>query len=164
MKENKSAGHTGGGIKQIAFNRRAYYNYEVVEKIECGIVLQGSEVKSLKDGRVSFPDGWAEIQNGEVWLRQCVIAEYPFAALFKHEPERPKKLLLHKQEIKRLKRRVDEKGYTLTPLSFYLKGGKVKVELGVCKGKKQYDKRAVIRGRDLDREAAREMSNKIRDR
>ncbi|MDR0538904.1 MAG: SsrA-binding protein SmpB [Spirochaetaceae bacterium] len=147
----------GGGTKQIAANRKAYFNYEVEDKFECGIALLGSEVKSLKDGRVSFPDGWAEISDGEIWLRQCTISEYPFSALFKHNPERPKKLLLHKQEIKRLARRVDEKGCTLIPLSFYLKAGRVKVELGVCKGKKQFDKRAAIRERDLERETAREF-------
>lgn len=166
MAENRAGGaKTGGnksGTKQIAFNRKAYYDYDVEEKIECGIVLLGTEIKSVKDGKISFPDAWAEVAGGEVWLNSFKIAEYPFSSVYNHDPDRRKKLLLHKQEIKRLTRRVDEKGYTLVPLSFYLKGGRVKVELGVCRGKKQYDKRAGIRERDLNREAARETRNFIR--
>jgi SsrA-binding protein len=158
----KSGGTRGGGCKQIAFNRKAYYDYEVEEKIECGIVLLGTEIKSVKDGKISFPDAWAEITGGEVWLNSFKIAEYPFSSIYNHDPDRRKKLLLHKKEIKRLTRRVEEKGYTLVPLSFYLKGGRVKVELGVCRGKKQYDKRAGIRERDLNREMAREIRGVIR--
>jgi SsrA-binding protein len=144
------------GIKIIATNRRAYYNYAVDEKYECGIELVGTEVKSVKDGRVSFPDSWAEIVKGEVFLNAFHIAEYPFSSIFNHDPERKKKLLLHKEEIKRLLRKVEQKGFTLVPLSFYLKKGRVKVELGVCKGKKDFDKRESIKEKDLKREIARE--------
>jgi len=117
-------------IKIIAQNRRARFDYEIEERIECGIALQGSEVKSIKDGRVSFGDAFAEIKGQEVWINNLHIAEYPHAAAFGHDPDRPKKLLLHHQEIKRLDRRVREKGYTLIPLSIYLKHGLIKLELG----------------------------------
>jgi SsrA-binding protein len=150
------------GIKVIAVNRKARHEYTVEETYECGIALQGTEVKSVKEGKISFPDAWAEIINGEVWLRSCTIAENPYSSIFNHDPDRKKKLLLHKDEIKRLTRKVEEKGYTLIPLSFYLKNGKVKVELGVCKGKKVYDKRAEIRDRDLKREVSREFRGKLK--
>lgn len=144
------------GAKIIAVNRRAYYDYAVDEKYECGIELVGTEVKSVKDGRVSFPDAWAEIVKGEVFLNAFHITENPFSSIFNHDPGRRKKLLLHKAEIKRLARRVEQKGFTLIPLSFYLKKGRVKIELGVCKGKKEFDKRESIKAKDLKREAARE--------
>ncbi|MDR2602074.1 MAG: SsrA-binding protein SmpB [Spirochaetaceae bacterium] len=147
-------------IKQAGFNRKAYFDYTVEEKFECGVVLRGTEVKSIKDGKFSFSDSWAEIKDGEVWLKSFVISENPFSSVFNHEPGRAKKLLLRKQEIKRLTRKVEMKGYTLTPLSFYFKNGKFKVELGVCKGKKQFDKRSAIRERDLNIEAAREIRNR----
>ncbi|MDR3324442.1 MAG: SsrA-binding protein SmpB [Spirochaetaceae bacterium] len=144
-------------IKIIAKNRRAFFNYTVDDRVEAGIVLQGSEVKSIKDGKLSFPDAWAEVVSGEVWLNSFKISENPYSSIFNHEPDRKKKLLLHKDEIKRLNRKVEEKGFTLVPLSFYLKHGRVKVELGVCKGKKLYDKRAAIKERDADRDAQREF-------
>jgi SsrA-binding protein len=149
------------GIKTIAVNRKAHYNYSVDESYECGIELLGTEVKSFRDGRISFPDAWAEVVNGEVWLRSLSIAENPFASIFNHDPDRKKKLLLHKQEIKRITRKVEDKGYTLIPLSFYFKKGRVKVDLGVCKGKKLFDKRADIRDRDLKREVAREFRDRL---
>jgi SsrA-binding protein len=145
------------GVKIIATNRRAYYDYAVDEKYECGLELVGTEVKSVKDGRISFPNSWAEIVKGEVFLNAFRIAENPFSSIFNHNPERKKKLLLHKAEIKRLARRVEQKGFTLVPLSFYLKNGRVKVELGVCKGKKDFDKRESIKAKDLKRELARDM-------
>lgn len=144
------------GVKIIATNRRAYYDYVVDEKYECGIALIGTEVKSVKDGRISFPDAWAEIVKGEVFVNAFHIAENPFSSIFNHDPGRRKKLLLHKSEIKRLARKVEQKGYTLIPLAFYLKRGRVKVELGVCKGKKEFDKRESIKAKDLKRETARE--------
>ncbi|MBQ7612430.1 MAG: SsrA-binding protein SmpB [Spirochaetaceae bacterium] len=145
------------GQKVLAKNKKAYFDYFVEDEIECGICLQGTEVKSMREGRFSFPDSFAEIVNGEVWVRNLLISEYLYGSYFNHEPARLKKLLLHKDEIKRLKRKVDEKGVTLVPLVFYLKGNKVKVTLGLCKGKKLYDKRAVIRERDVARETQREM-------
>jgi len=144
-------------IKIIAQNRRARFDYEIEENIECGIALQGSEVKSIKEGRVSFGDSFAEIKGQEVWLNNLHIAEYARASIFSHDPDRPKKLLLHRQEIKRIDRRVREKGYTLVPLSIYVKHGLVKLELGLCRGKKEFDKRADIKARDIDREIRRDF-------
>jgi SsrA-binding protein len=148
-------------IKIIALNRKAQRDYAVDDQYECGIELLGTEIKSFRDGKISFPDSWAEIIRGEVWLRSLHVAENPFSSLFNHDPDRKKRLLLHKQEIKRLIRKVDEKGYTLIPLSFYFKKGRVKVALGVCKGKKSYDKRADIRERDINREVAREFRKNL---
>jgi len=145
------------GVKVIAVNRKARHNYSVDETYECGIELLGTEVKSFRDGKISFPDSWAEVIEKEVWLRSLIIATNPFSSIFNHEPDRKKKLLLHRDEIKRINRKVEEKGYTLIPLSFYFKKGRVKVELGLCKGKKQYDKRADIRDRDVKRDMEREF-------
>jgi SsrA-binding protein len=149
-------------VKIIATNRRARHDYSVDDSYECGIELLGTEVKSFRDGKISFPDAWAEVIQGEVWLRSLRIAENPFSSIFNHDPDRKKKLLLHREEIKRIARKVDEKGYTLIPLSFYFKKGRVKVELGLCRGKKTYDKRADIRERDINREISREFRHNLR--
>lgn len=143
--------------KLIAQNKKARFNYSVDETYECGLVLEGTEVKSFKAGNISFPDAFAEIQEGEVWVKGLHIAEYSYSSVFNHNPDRPKKLLLHRDEIKRLTRKVEEKGYTLIPLDFYLKNGRIKVTLGLCKGKKQFDKRADIRERDVKRDMQREF-------
>lgn len=146
-------------VKIIAQNKKARFDYFVEEKYECGIVLEGTEVKSVKDGSVSFQDSFAEIQNGELWMRNFHISEYKYSSVFNHNPDRIKKLLVHKEELKRLQRKVEEKGFTLIPLDFYLKNGRVKLTLGVCKGKKQYDKRAAIKERDVNRDLQREFKN-----
>ena len=151
-----------GDRKIIAENRKARFDYFIEDTYECGIVLEGTEVKSVKNGNISFPDAFAEISNGEVWVKNFHISEYSFSSIFNHDPDRPKKLLLHKDEIKRLVRRVDEKGCTLIPLDFYLKDGRVKVTLGVCKGKKMYDRRAAIKDRDAQRDLQREFAGKLR--
>ena len=148
--------------KIIAENRKARFDYFIEDTYECGIALQGTEVKSVKNGNISFPDAFAEIVNGEVWVKNFHISEYSFSSIFNHNPDSAKKLLLHKEEIKRLSRRVDEKGCTLIPLDFYLKNGRVKVTLGVCKGKKQFDKRAAIKDRDVQRDIQREFAGKLR--
>ena len=145
------------GIKIIALNRRARHEYTVDDSYECGMELSGTEVKSFRDGKISFPDAWAEVIEGEVWLRSLRVAENPFSSVFNHDPNRKKKLLLHRDEIKRISRKVEEKGYTLIPLSFYFKKNRVKVELGLCKGKKAFDKRADIRERDVKRDIEREF-------
>lgn len=150
------------GTKLIAQNKKARFNYSIEDTYECGIELQGTEVKSVKNGSISFPDSFAEIINGEIFLKNFHISEYSFSSIFNHNPDRPKKLLLHKEEIKRLTRKVEEKGFTLIPLNFYLKNGKVKATLGVCKGKKAFDKRETIKNRDIDRDIQREFSNKLR--
>lgn len=153
MSENK---------KIIAENRKARFDYFVEETYECGLELVGTEVKSVKNGNVSFPDAFAEIINNEVFLKNFHISEYVYSSIFNHDPDRPKKLLLHKDEIKRLTRKVEEKGFTLIPLNFYLVKGRVKVTLGVCKGKKQFDKRASIKDRDVQRDIQREFNQKLR--
>ncbi|MDR2608291.1 MAG: SsrA-binding protein SmpB [Treponema sp.] len=145
------------GVKIIAVNRRARHDYAVDDTYECGIELFGTEVKSFREGKISFPDAWAEIIEGEIWLRSLRVAENPFSSIFNHDPDRKKRLLLHREEIKRIRRRVEEKGYTLIPLSFFFKKNRVKVELGLCKGKKLFDKRADIRERDVKRDIAREF-------
>lgn len=150
------------GKKVISENRKARFDYFVEDSYECGIQLEGTEVKSVKNGSISYPDGFAEVVNGEVFLKNFHISEYSFSSIFNHNPDRPKKLLLHKEEIKRITRKIDQKGYTLIPLDVYLKNGLVKVTLGVCKGKKQFDKREAIKSRDLNREIQREFSSKLR--
>lgn len=151
-----------GGIKVIATNRKARFNYEVEESFEAGIELQGSEVKSFRLGKISFPDAFAVIEGGQAWLRQLHVPEYAWSSVFNHEPDRVRRLLLHALEIRRLERKVNEKGYTLVPLSFYFKNGRVKVEIGLCKGKKLHDKRATLRDRDMDRDMHREMNRRNR--
>ena len=147
--------------KLIAKNKKAFFNYTIDEQIECGIELKGTEVKSVKNASISFSDAFAEIINGEVWVKQFHISEYAFSSIFNHDTDRPKKLLLHKDQIKRLQRKVDEKGVTLIPLDFYLKEGRVKVSLGVARGKKQFDKRAAIKDRDSNRDMQREFRHKL---
>lgn len=149
--------------KIIAQNKKAHFNYSIDDKIECGIVLQGTEVKSVKEGAVSFPDSFALIEKGEVWVQNFHISEYSYSSVFNHDCDRKKKLLLHADEIKRLTRKVEEKGYTLIPLDIYLKNGLVKMTLGVCKGKKMYDKRADIKERDINRDMAREFRRGLND-
>ncbi len=144
-------------IKLLADNKKARFNYTVEETIECGLELRGTEVKSMKLGKFSFPDAYAQIKNDELWIYGLHITPYDFGNVFNHEPDRIRKLLVHKQEIKKLKRKVEEKGYTLVPLKFYLKRGIVKLELAIAKGKKLFDKREDIKKRDLQREAGREF-------
>ena len=148
-----------GASPVLGENRKARFLYEILESLECGIVLQGTEVKSIKAGKFSFPDCFAEIRGGELFIRNLHITPYTHGNLFNHPPERVRKLLAHRQEIKRLERKVREKGVTLIPLKFYLVKGRVKLELGLCKGKKQYDKRNSIKERDLQREAQRDFRN-----
>jgi SsrA-binding protein len=143
------------GRKVVATNRKARHDYEIVDTFECGIVLRGSEVKSLRDAQVQLKDAYADIRNGEVWLERVHIAPYGFAAGGGHEPERPRKLLLHRREIDRLIGRVNEVGLTLIPLQIYFKEGKAKVELALAKGRRTYDKRQKIRERMERREMER---------
>jgi SsrA-binding protein len=138
----------------IATNRRARYDYEVLESFEAGIVLTGSEVKSLRQGKASLQDAYAQLEAGEVILHMQ-IPEYSHAGYASHEPTRPRKLLLHRLEVERLGQRVRERGFTLVPLRLYFKQQLVKVELGLARGKRAYDKRQAIAKRDADREMAR---------
>lgn len=150
------------GKKILASNKKALFNYFVEESVECGVVLEGSEVKSIKAGLLSFPDSFAEIINGEVWAKNFHVSEYSFSSAFSPDPDRPKKLLLKKDQIKRLERKTAQKGFTLVPLDVHLKNGFVKVTLGLCKGKKQFDKRDATRERDIDREARRDVKARFR--
>ncbi len=146
----------------IADNRRARHDYSFDETIECGIELKGTEVKSMKTNRFSFSDAYARIRDNELWLIGLHVTPYPFGNIYNHDPDRDRKLLAHRQEIKRLKRKVDEKGYTLIPLNFHLKDGKVKVQVGLGKGKRAYDKREDIKRRDQKREAEREIRKRLK--
>lgn len=150
------------GIRVVTQNRRARHDYFVEETMEAGIALVGTEVKSLRAGRVSLQDSYAEVLGTEVFLRNAHIDQYQPGSRFNHDPLRPRRLLLHKGEIRRVAAKVQQRGYTLIPLSIYFKGGKAKVELGLCRGKKAYDKREAIRERDIKREMEREARGKRR--
>lgn len=142
-------------IKVITVNRSAYHDYFVERTIEAGISLMGTEIKSIRDGKVNLRGSYAMIRNGEVWLENAHIAVYEHGNRYNHEPLRNRKLLLHRREIQQLQTRVAAKGLTLVPLKLYLKGGKAKIELGLCRGKKLYDKREAIAERDVKRELDR---------
>ena len=142
-------------VKVVVRNRRARHDYYIEETIEAGIALIGSEVKSLRMGRASLQDSYAEIAGNEAILRNAHIDQYEPAARFNHDPLRPRRLLLHKNEIRRLASKVSQKGYTLIPLSIYFRDGKAKVELAVARGRKTYDKREAIKQRDIQRESER---------
>lgn len=142
-------------IKTICTNRKVYHDYEILETYEAGICLKGTEVKSLRDNRVSLTESMARVQNNEVFLFNCHINQYPYGNIQNHEPTRIRKLLLKRQEINRLIGKTQEKGLTLIPLQLYFKRGKVKVELGLAKGKKLYDKRAVIKKKEHEKEIRR---------
>lgn len=147
------------GTELIASNKNARRNYAIDDTVEAGIVLLGSEVKAMRDAQVQVADGYARVRDGEVWLDGVHIAPYQFAVGFgAHDPDRSRKLLLHKDEIERLGARVDQERVSIVPISFYFRDGKVKVELGIGKGQRHADKRQAIAERDSLREAEREMS------
>lgn len=150
--------HQGDGTKLIASNRTARRNYAIEDIFEAGVVLQGSEVKSMREAQVQLTDAYARIRGGEAWLEGVHVSPYAFAVgLGSHEPDRPRKLLLHRDEIRRLKARVDQERVALVPLRLYFRDGKVKVELGVGKGRTKGDKRQAIAERDTRREVEREL-------
>jgi len=138
-------------------NRKAYHDYLIEERVEAGIVLKGSEIKSIRAGKMSLQDAYAKPENGELWLFNSHIASYDAASYNTHQPTRPRKLLLHKKEVAMLTGRVKQRGLTLVPLKLYIKHGIAKIELGVGKGKKVYDKRETIMRRDTDREIERAL-------
>ncbi len=142
------------GEKTIASNKKAYHEYFILDKLEAGISLLGTEVKAIREGRLNLKDSYALVRDGEVWLYNCHISPYSHGNRENHEPTRPRKLLLHRQEIRKLIGKTQEKGLTLTPLRVYFKRGKIKVELGVARGKKLVDKRESERKKEADREAA----------
>lgn len=143
--------------KTIATNRRARHEYFILETLEAGIALQGSEIKSIRAGQISLAEAYVRIDGQEAWLEDAHIAPYEQASIFNHEPRRPRKLLLHSSEIRKLWNTVRQKGVTIIPLAVYLKNGRVKVEIAVAKGKKLYDKRAEIAKRDSQREIERTL-------
>jgi SsrA-binding protein len=152
------------GRQLVAQNRKARHDYHIDDTYEAGLVLTGTEVKSLRAGRASLVDGFAEVNAGELWLQGVHIPEYTQGTWTNHEPRRARKLLLHRQEIDRLSSRVQERGLTLVPLALYFKDGRAKVEIGVGRGKKAYDKRQSLAKREADREAAREMGRRAKGR
>src|SRR5262245_47046387 len=154
----KSTGKSDdSGIKIVARNRRARHEYELLEKVEAGLVLTGTEVKSLRNGKASLEDAYAELDSGEVWLKGCDIPEYVQANRMNHVPKRARKLLLHRREIAKLGTRTGERGMTLIPISIYFKNGIAKVELYVARGRKTFDKREAIKSRDAKRDMDRAM-------
>ena len=142
-------------IKIIAQNKKARHNYFIEDEYEAGIVLSGTEVKSLRAGKANLTDSYARIDNGEVFVHQMRISPYPFAYYGNHDPLRKRKLLLHKHEIKKLYGKVNEKGHSLIPLKLYFKDGKVKISIALAKGKRLYDKRETIKQRDSNRDLDR---------
>jgi SsrA-binding protein len=146
------------GDRTIATNRRARHDYEILETIEAGLVLRGTEVKSLRGSHVTFKDAFATVRNNEAWLIGCHINPYSHGTDANHDPERDRKLLLHRREIARLTGKVAERGLTLIPLRLYFKGGRVKLEIGLARGKKLHDKRSALR----ERETRREMEKAVR--
>jgi len=144
-------------IKTIAVNRKARFNYFIVDQFEAGLVLKGTEVKSLRLGKANLTDAYGRILNGEVFVHQLHIGPYPFAYYENHDPLRVRKLLLHKQEIKRLYAKVNEKGHSLIPLKLYFKDGRAKLTIALAKGKRRYDKRDAIKRRDEQRDLDRDL-------
>ncbi|MFC2821530.1 MAG: SsrA-binding protein SmpB [Spirochaetales bacterium] len=143
-------------IKTLQVNKKAYFNYEILEDLEAGISLAGTEVKSLRAGRFSFTDSYVRIENGEMLLTGFTIQPYDKGSVFNHVSNRNRRLLVHKQEIKRLRRKVEEKGLTLVPTKVYLKGNLIKVQVSLCRGKALHDKKESIKERDLNRQAQRD--------
>ena len=147
--------------KIITKNKKAYHDYFVLETFEAGISLLGTEVKSVKQGKINLKDSYAKVKNGEIYLFNAHISHYKHGNIFNHEPTRTRKLLLHRKEIDKITGKINEKGLTLVPLKVYLKKGLVKVELGLCKGKKIHDKREEIKRRDIEKEIRYENKYKI---
>jgi len=147
-------------VKIVAKNKKALHNYHVIESLEVGVLLKGTEVKSLRNGKVHFTDSFASIQENEVWLENMHISPYDKTVFFNHEPRRKRKLLLHRHQIKRLLGKVKERGYTLVPLILYFdEHNRAKMELALCKGKHAFDKSADIAKRDSERDMQREMKH-----
>ena len=149
-----------GGIKLIANNKKAYHDFFIDEKYEAGIVLFGTEIKSMRQGKCSIKEAYVEIDNGEAYVVGMNISPYEQGNIFNRDPLRPKKLLLHKSEINKLLGKISEKGFTIVPLQVYLKGSRAKVEIGLARGKKLYDKRESIASKDRKRELEREFKVK----
>ncbi len=148
------------GEKAVARNRKARFDYELLDKFEAGLALQGTEIKALREGRCTLGDGFVEIQNGEAWLVDVHISPYSHGNRANHDPTRRRKLLLHKREISRLHSKIAERGLTCVPLRIYFKEGRAKVEIALARGKRKYDKREDIKRREANREAERAIKNR----
>lgn len=145
------------GIKVVATNRKATHDYAIEDRFEAGLVLLGTEIKSIRAGQINLREGYVQVRGGELWLVNTHIAQYDPAGRATHDPLRMRKLLLHRKEIARLASRVQERGYTIIPLRVYLKNGRAKVEIALARGKRQYDKREAIARRESDRQIARAL-------
>jgi SsrA-binding protein len=150
-------------VRTVAVNKHVSHDYEILEKFEAGMALQGSEVKSIRDGRISLKESYAEVKNGEVFLVKCHVSPYEAANIFNHDPLRDRKLLLHRREIKRLAGKIQERGLTLVPTRVLISDrGKIKLELALVRGKREYEKREAIKKRDTDREIRAEIKKRWR--
>ena len=160
-RKKKTAAKQQPNNRVIAANRQAHFNYEILERYEAGLALTGTEIKSVRAGRVDLREAYARPQDGELWLLNSHIAQYDPASIFNHDPRRPRKLLMHRDEIRELSAAVSEKGLTLVALRLYIKNHVAKLELGLARGKRQYDKRRAIRDREMDL-AARQAMRAVR--
>lgn len=151
---------TADVIKDICRNRRAHHEYEILDRLECGMLLKGTEVKSLRVGQSSLEDAYAALESDELWLHGCDIPEYVQGNQLNHKPKRPRKLLVHRREIASFAEKAAQKGFTLIPLRMYFKNGKAKVELAVAKGKQLHDKRQDLKKKDADREIRRALTDR----
>jgi SsrA-binding protein len=158
MARNRKKQDEEEGIKLICRNKRAFHEYTIGDRLECGIVLTGTEVKSLRDGSSSLEDAYAKIEDGEVWLVGSDIPEYSMAHRMNHKPKRPRKLLLHRREIEKFAGKASERGHTLVPLRMYFKEGRAKIELAIARGKQQHDKRQSLKKADAQRDIRRALS------
>ena len=161
-KLNNAKSASASTEKVIAENRKARHRFDVIDTLECGIVLVGSEVKSLRNGRMSLDESYGRVRDGEVWLLGCDIPEYAEANRMNHNPKRPRKLLLHRREISKFAGMAHEKGLTLVPLKMYFKEGRAKLLLGICRGRKLHDKREALKKADSRREIQREVRQRSR--
>ena len=148
------------GLETVARNKKAYHDYFVLESFEAGIELFGTEVKSVRQGKVNLKDAWCSIEKGEIYVNGMHISPYEFGNIFNRDPMRKRRLLMHKREINRLYGQLEQQGLTLIPLSAYFNRGRLKIQVGLCKGKKNYDKRESIARKDAEREAARELRSR----
>jgi SsrA-binding protein len=160
MAEKGKKSETKDETRVVCRNKRAFHEYEIMDRIECGIVLVGTEVKSLRDGHCSLDDAYAKLEEGEVWLLGCEIPEYAMGNRLNHKPKRPRKLLLHRREIGKFAGKASQRGFTLVPLSLYFKNGRAKVEIAVARGKQLHDKRQALKKADAQRDIQRAMSRK----
>lgn len=151
--------HSDGDVKQVATNRKALYEYFIEDRFEAGVALTGTEIKSVRAGRVNLRDGFVLIRNGEAWLINVHIAPYDFGNRENHEPRRERRLLLHKQEIRKMLSKVSERGWTVVPLNIHLVKGRAKIEVALVRGKRQYDRKDAVAERDADRELRRQVKD-----